>query len=72
MALWTHNFRRAVFVAAISGLLAAAGCTRPGMRPREYADELSATAKQFRAADERGLSGVDARAREIERSLGVR
>jgi hypothetical protein len=61
----------AVLVAG--GLVVAPGCCRWDWRGKGFGDDEGAWAQKMRPpADEKHFSGVDARAQEIERNLGVR
>ncbi len=58
--------------ASCVGLLGA-GCQRWNWRGDGFGDNSGRFAEKLRPpADERGFSGLDSRAREVERDLGVR
>jgi hypothetical protein len=58
---------------AVPLLLAAAGCASWNWRGRGFDDDSGGWAKNLRPeADEKQFSGLDARAQQIERNLGVR
>ena len=62
-----------VLLTIIVGLLSGAGCARWNWRGKGYNDDSSGWTRGYRPpADEKQLSGLDARAQEIERNLGVR
>jgi hypothetical protein len=70
-----HAFALARFVLCAAATAAAAGCCQTcNWRGQGYTgDTAHAWTKDLRPpADEKKLSGVDAKARDIERSLGVR
>jgi hypothetical protein len=61
----------AVIAAAIA--FACLGCGRLNWRGTGYGDNSARWARKMRPpADEKSLSGLDARAQDIERDLGVR
>ena len=54
-------------------IMATSGCTRWDWRGKGYGDDSGRWAQEMRPpADEKQFSGLDARAQEIERNLGVR
>jgi hypothetical protein len=54
-------------------LTIAEGCTRGSLRGKGFDDNEGTWAQKMRPpADEKKFSGVDARAQDIERNLGVR
>ena len=54
-------------------MVAVSGCQQWDLRGHGYDDDTNSLTKNLRPqADERQFTGVDARARDIERSLGVR
>jgi hypothetical protein len=60
-------------VVATSVCLLSAGCQRWNWRGDGFGDNTGRFAEKLRPpADERGFSGLDSRAREVERDLGVR
>ncbi len=67
---FTHRLWPALAAAV---LIAAVGCSRWDMRGKGFGDNSAGWAQKMRPpADERQFSGLDSRAREIERDLGVR
>jgi len=66
--------RRAAYLAVFAfALFAAVGCARWNWRGEGFGNNEGRWAQQLRPpADEKQFSGVDARAQEIERNLGVR
>ncbi len=62
----------ATFILAVS-LMAVGGCGRWNWRGKGFGNSEGTWAQNMRPpADEKRFSGVDARAQEIERNLGVR
>lgn len=69
---FSAGFARSVLCAAVVAV-SIAGCQRWNLRGQGYDDQAKSWTKDLRPpADEHQLSGVDAKARDIERSLGVR
>ena len=68
-----HSKASVALVAALTGALALSGCARWNWRGSGFGNNEGAWARKLRPpADEKQLSGLDARAQEIERNLGVR
>ncbi|HEX3725493.1 MAG TPA: hypothetical protein VHV08_04595 [Pirellulales bacterium] len=60
-------------LALVVFLMAAGGCARWNWRGKGYNDQDTTWARKMRPpADEKQFSGLDARAQDIERDLGVR
>ena len=74
MSRLLFNLTRTACVVALAACLAiASGCTRGTLRGKGFEDNQGTWAQKMRpAADEKKFSGLDARAQDIERNLGVR
>jgi len=60
-------------ILAAAAALASSGCARWDWRGKGYRDESTGWTQQLRPpADAKQFTGLDARAQEIERNLGVR
>ena len=63
---------RSIFIASVAAA-AIAGCRNYNWRGTGYSEQAQSWTKNLRPpADELRFSGLDAKARDIERSLGVR
>ena len=72
-SLLSNSKAFAWFAVTTAILLASLGCAKWNWRGKEFGDRGGHWARQLRPpADEKQLSGLDARAQEIERDLGVR
>lgn len=69
-----HSVRRWLLVLVAVGVSAAgSGCSRWNWRGKGFDDNSTGWTDKMRPpADEKQFSGLDARAKEIERNLGVR
>jgi hypothetical protein len=68
-----HNLIRCALASTLALAIALGGCSRWNWRGPGFDDQTSGWTSKLRpAADEKQLTGLDARAQEIERNLGVR